>query len=105
MSDGTGSAGGKAPEERGYAVVQICIGSSCHLKGSARIVTRMQELIEEKHLGDDIILTGSFCTGCCNRDGVTIQVDDDVFVGITPDRFDAFFAENILPRIERKSPA
>ena len=90
-----------ADGERGFAIVQICIGSSCHLKGSAEIVSRMQALIKEKHLEDDIVLMGSFCTGRCNRDGVTIQVDDDVFVGITPDHFDAFFAENILSRIER----
>ncbi len=88
-------------QERGFAMVQICIGSSCHLKGSAQIVTRIQELIQEKHLENDIALMGSFCTGQCNRVGVTIQVDDDVFVGITPERFDDFFAENILSRIER----
>ena len=105
MSEGTTLTRGETPEERGYAVVQICIGSSCHLKGSAQIVTRMQELIGEKHLEDDIILTGSFCTGCCNREGVTIQVDDDVFTGVTPERFDAFFSQNILPRIERKTTA
>jgi hypothetical protein len=29
---------------------------------------------------------------------VTIQVDEDVFTGVTPETFDDFFEKNILPR-------
>ena len=49
-------------------------------------------------LEDEIIPSGGFCFGKCNRQGVTLQVDDDIFPGITPESFDAFFNDTILPR-------
>jgi len=80
-------------------VVQICIGSSCHLKGSYEIVEKFQTALKERGLQDRITLSGSFCIGKCNREGVTIQVDDTVFTGITPAGFDVFFEENILRKL------
>ncbi|MEE1013503.1 MAG: (2Fe-2S) ferredoxin domain-containing protein [Clostridia bacterium] len=77
-------------------IVQICIGSSCHLKGSHELVEKIQSAIAEYHLEDDITLSGSFCIGKCNREGVTIQVNDDIHIGITPENFDIFFKEHIL---------
>ena len=68
-------------------VVQICVGSSCHLKGSQEIVELMQKAVEEYHLYGDVVLVGSFCFGKCNREGVTVQVNDDIHVGITPQNF------------------
>lgn len=83
-------------------IVQICVGSSCHLKGSAELAEMMQQSIAEHHLEDDVVLTGSFCTGQCNRVGVTIQVNDDVHVGITRDNFRDFFNEHILAPIRNE---
>ena len=77
-------------------VVQICVGSSCHLKGSEAIVKLMEEAIAEYHLEGEVVLTGSFCIGKCNRVGVTIQINDDVHVGITTENFREFFKEHIL---------
>ena len=82
-------------------VVQICVGSSCHLKGSQQIVELMQKAVEEYNLDGEVVLVGSFCVGKCNREGVTVQVDDDVHVGITPQNFKEFFTNNILNRIEK----
>ena len=72
-------------------IVQICVGSSCHLKGSEKIVGLFQGAVEKNNLQDDVTLAGSFCTGKCNRVGVTVSVDDDVYTGITPENFDDFF--------------
>ena len=80
-------------------IVQVCIGSSCHLKGSYELVEKLKNAIEAHDLEDTITLAGSFCTGKCNRDGVTIQVDDMVYTGITPETFKEFFTENILKKI------
>ena len=82
-------------------IIQICIGSSCHLKGSPEIVELLQKAIEEHNLEDEITLAGSFCIGKCNRIGVTVQVDDDVYTGITRENFKEFFVEKILNKIER----
>lgn len=83
-------------------IVQVCVGSSCHLKGSHEIVELLQQAIEEHHLEDDVILSGSFCIGKCNRVGVTVQINDDIHVGITRDNFRDFFNEKILNVIENE---
>ncbi len=82
-------------------IIQICVGSSCHLKGSPEIVELLQKAVEEYHLENDVTLAGSFCIGKCNRIGVTVQVDDDIHTGITKENFKEFFNENVLTKIER----
>lgn len=83
-------------------IVQICVGSSCHLKGSEKIVELFQKSIAEHGLEDDVTLAGSFCTGKCNRVGVTVTVDDEVYTGITPENFDGFFADKVKKGIENE---
>ncbi len=83
-------------------IVQVCVGSSCHLKGSADIVELMQKAIERDHLESEITLAGSFCTGQCNRVGVTITVDDQVFPGITKDGFSEFYQEHIIKKLKQE---
>ena len=80
-------------------IVQVCVGSSCFLKGSQDIIELLQNAIAEHHLEDDVVLNGSFCIGQCNRVGVTIQVNDDIHVGITRDNFQEFFKTHILGAI------
>ena len=80
-------------------IIQICVGSSCHIKGSAELVELLQKAIAEHHLEREVTLAGSFCTGKCNRVGVTIQVDDEVHVGVTKDTFQEFFSKNVLARL------
>ena len=84
-------------------IVQICIGSSCHLKGSQEIVEKLQDAVSVHELDGDVVLAGSFCTGQCNRDGVTIQINDDVYTGITPEKFDGFFKEKILDVVKEEN--
>ncbi len=85
-------------------IIQICVGSSCHIKGSQEIVELLQAAIADNHLEDDVVLTGSFCTGKCNRIGVTVQVNEDTYIGITRDNFGEFFKTNVLDAVmsERK---
>lgn len=82
--------------------VQICVGSSCHLKGSQEIVELLEAAVKEYHLEDEVVLSGSFCIGKCNRIGVTIQINEDIHVGVTRENFRDFFKENILDVIERE---
>jgi len=75
------------------------------LKGAERIVELFQAAITDYKLGNEITLAGSFCTGKCNRIGVTVTVDDDVYTGITTEDFKDFFTEKVLKVVEagRKS--
>ena len=82
--------------------VQVCVGSSCHLKGSVDIVELLEKSIEEHHIDDEVVLSGSFCIGKCNRVGVTVQVNDDVHVGITRENFKDFFTKNILEVVKNE---
>ena len=82
-------------------VIQVCIGSSCHLKGSPELVEMLQTAIAEHHLEDEITLAGSFCIGKCNRTGVTIQVDDDIHIGINKENFNEFLKEHVLQKFGR----
>ncbi len=77
-------------------IVQVCVGSSCYIKGSEDIVELLTKAVKDNGLENDITLAGSFCTGKCNRIGVTVSVDDNVYTGITKDNFKEFFNENIL---------
>ncbi|MBQ3484739.1 MAG: (2Fe-2S) ferredoxin domain-containing protein [Clostridia bacterium] len=80
-------------------IIQICVGSSCHIKGSPELVELLQNAIAENHLENEVTLAGSFCIGKCNRVGVTIQVDDEVHVGVTKDTFREFFNQNVLAKL------
>jgi len=79
--------------------IRVCIGSSCHLKGSYEIVELLQKAVEEHHLENEVTLAGSFCIGKCNRVGVTVQVDEDIHVGITKENFKEFLQDNILTKL------
>ena len=80
-------------------VIQICVGSSCHLKGSQDIVMLLQEEIANRHLEEKIVLTGTLCVGKCNREGVSVRVDDEIYVGITRENFKEFFEKSVLNKI------
>ena len=43
--------------------IQICIGSSCHLKGAPEIVRLLQKYIKDNSCEDRIALTGTLCAG------------------------------------------
>lgn len=78
--------------------ITICIGSSCHLKGSRQIVEEMQSLIASEHLDDSIELSGTFCMGNC-QNGVCVTVDGDMY-SLSPDRTKGFFEETVKPRLQ-----
>lgn len=77
--------------------VEICVGSSCHLKGAPEIVSLFESEIAKRHLETELILSGSFCTGRCNREGVTVTVGDEIFTGVTPTTFPAFLRKKYCP--------
>ena len=70
------------------------------MKGSETIVELLEAGIAEHHIEDEVVITGSFCIGTCNRVGVTVQINDDVHTGVTTENFREFFKENILDVIK-----
>lgn len=80
--------------------ITVCIGSSCHLKGSRQLVERFQALIKEANKSDEIELAGAFCMGKCASAGVSTMVDGDFFA-VKPEEADDFFATNVLTRVAK----
>lgn len=78
--------------------VTVCIGSSCHIKGSRQVVEQLQHLIKENGLGDRVDLSGTFCMGKCQQ-GVCVTVDD-AFYSVTPETVKEFFRENVLAKVK-----
>lgn len=77
--------------------VTVCIGSSCHIKGSRSVVEQLQYLISENNLGDKVELGGTFCMGNCQK-GVCVNVDDEFF-SVTPDTVKEFFETGIMAKL------
>lgn len=75
--------------------ITVCIGSSCHIKGSHRVVEQLKALIAENALGDRVEVGGTFCTGNCQQ-GVCVTVDGK-FYSVSPDTVEGFFREAVLP--------
>ena len=78
-------------------IVTICIGSSCHLKGSRDVIQELEKLINEHGLKDKVELNGSFCMGECSR-GVCVKIDDELF-SVSPATTKSFFETEILGRL------
>ena len=77
--------------------ITVCIGSSCHIKGSRQVVEQLQYLIAQNNLGDKVELSGTFCMGKCQQ-GVCVTVDDKFF-SVKPDTVKDFFSENVLAKV------
>ena len=77
--------------------ITVCIGSSCHIKGSRQVVEQIQYLISENNLGEKVELGGTFCMGKCQQ-GVCVMVNDSFF-SVTPENVGEFFSKEILAKV------
>ena len=75
--------------------VTVCIGSSCHLKGSRQVVEELQYIVKRKNLGEDVGLAGAFCMGKCAEKGVSVTVNDQ-FYSVDPAKVEEFFDDVIV---------
>ena len=77
--------------------VTVCIGSSCHIKGSRQVVEELQYLIAQNELKDKVELSGTFCMGKC-QEGVCVTVDN-AFFSVTPETVKDFFTNEVLAKV------
>ena len=75
--------------------LNVCIGSSCHLKGSYNIIQAFQKLIEEKNLHDQVELKAQFCMKQC-QSGVSVSIGEDIY-SVSPETAKKFFLEKVVP--------
>lgn len=78
--------------------ITICIGSSCHLRGSREIIGKLEKLVKKNSLQDKVELKGSFCMGQCQK-GVCVTVDGTLY-SLTPETTEEFFNSCVLGVVE-----
>ncbi len=79
--------------------ITVCIGSSCHLKGSRQVVQTLQRLIAEHQLQEQVELSGTFCLNNCQH-GVSVTLDGEL-LSLSPETTESFFAKRVLPNVTK----
>ena len=77
--------------------ITVCIGSSCHIKGSRQVVESLQKLMRENEMSDKIELGGTFCMGKCQQ-GVCVEADGECY-SVSPETAEEFFRNEVLTRV------
>ena len=77
--------------------ITVCIGSSCHIKGSRQVVETINRMIKENGLSDKVELGGTFCLGRCGQH-VSVSIDEEFF-SVNPEKVEEFFKSEILTRM------
>ncbi len=94
--------------------IKVCVGSSCHLKGSYEVIEAFKEVLKKYDVEDLIDLQASFCLGHCAL-GVTVgcegiepserrpQVEEtaDGFIlhSVNAGNVEDLFAKEIYPKL------
>ncbi len=81
-------------------ILSVCVGSSCHLKGSYDVIEEFKKLIEEHNVADKIELRACFCLGRC-ADGVSVKADDNYILGVNGANAKDKFVGEILPLLNK----
>jgi len=76
--------------------LSVCVGSSCHLKGSYNVIQAFQQLVEEESLHDKIEMEAQFCMKQCQK-GVSASIDGEVF-SVSPETAREVFRTTVLPK-------
>lgn len=79
--------------------ITICVGSSCHLKGSKHIVDQLQNLTMQHGFQNEVELCGTFCMGNCTN-GVSVMIDNELF-SLCPQTVKLFFDSEVLVRAKK----
>ena len=77
--------------------ITVCIGSSCHIKGSRQVVESFQKLIKDNNLADKVELGGTFCLGKCQQ-GVCVSIDDEIY-SVSPETAEEFFKKEVQEKV------
>ena len=76
--------------------LNVCIGSSCHLKGSYNVIQTVQQLVESRNLHDKVEVRAQFCMKQCQK-GVSVAIGDEVY-SVSPENAKSFFETTVIPK-------
>ncbi|MFA6937480.1 MAG: (2Fe-2S) ferredoxin domain-containing protein [Treponema sp.] len=81
--------------------IELCQGSSCHVKGAKQILDMLRKAIKENNLTDKVEIAGTVCLGQCKSAGVNMRIDGNIVTGITTENFNNFFQTNVLDKVNK----
>lgn len=70
--------------------IKVCVGSSCHLKGSYEVIQIFQALIANHDLQQELELKAAFCLGHCTE-AVSVMGPNEEIIAVSPDRAKEIF--------------
>jgi NADH:ubiquinone oxidoreductase 24 kD subunit len=79
-------------------IIEVCVGSACHLKGAYNVINEFMRIIKEKELDDKITIKAAFCLGNCTN-GVSVRIDESEVLSCSADNVEEFFQNNIYGRL------
>lgn len=79
-------------------IIEVCVGSACHLKGSYNVINEFMSIIKEKELEDKITVKAAFCLGNCTN-GVSVRIDEEDVLSCSEDNVPEFFEKNVFVRL------
>jgi len=78
----------------------VCVGSSCHVRGSRSVLKRFAEVLKAEGLEDDVALVGCFCLErCC--EGVNWKFNEENLSSATVDDAEKTLREKLEEAKER----
>lgn len=75
-------------------VLEVCVGSACHLKGAYNVINGFKELVESKKLQDKVEVKAAFCLGNCTKP-VSVRVNGTEVCSVKEDKIEEFFKEKV----------
>lgn len=78
--------------------LKVCIGSSCHLKGSYDVIEGFQRLIKERNLENEIELKAAFCLGHCTE-AVSVELWDGSIISVSKENIEEVFNDSIVSKL------
>ncbi|MCI2425482.1 [FeFe] hydrogenase, group A [Candidatus Acetothermia bacterium] len=88
--------------ERPTMEIQVCVGTSCYLRGSYGVIQELAALIEKQGLSDRVNVQATFCLEQCDR-GPSAVIDGQILEGVTEERLPAIFEEMVVKKLAQLS--
>lgn len=79
--------------------IYVCVGSACHLKGSYNIINQLQQMIEERQLGDRVVLKAALCLGKCTE-AVSVRINEGDVISVSEDNIEEFFEKSVIEKLD-----
>jgi NADH-quinone oxidoreductase subunit G len=73
LNDGIALSGNPAGAGAERIPVSVCIGTSCHLRGSQKLLKALMHHVDDQDLGEQVEIQATFCMEACDR-GPTVRV-------------------------------